>query len=424
MPIAPSAADPGLHRTSRALKRLARRRRSDRLFAACGPLAVVIAAGMLAWLLGSVLLAGLPAFVQSRLALEVDLPAAPVTDFRMAVQQAVAALDPPVEGRSERVARRRLVSDMAEEELRARLAGDPALAGTRVALTVTLSDEADQYLKHVPRNAPADAAVAGISPGQRATLDAWRDAGRISTGFAWTLLGRSDSREPEQAGVLGALVGTLLTMLVTLAVCAPIGIAAALYLEEFARPSRWTAVAEVAIANLAAVPSIVFGLLGLAVFIGWFGLPRSAPLVGGLVLGLMNFPLIVIAARAALRAVPAGLREAAMGMGASRVQTVFGTVLPVALPGIVSGATIAMAHALGETAPLLMIGMVAFVVDVPHGLGDAATTLPVQIFLWSDSPERAFAERSSAAILVLLAVLLGTIGAASALRRRFERHGQ
>jgi phosphate transport system permease protein len=201
----------------------------------------------------------------------------------------------------------------------------------------------------------------------------------------------------------------------------PLGVAAAVYLEEFAPQNRWTDIVEVNINNLAAVPSIVFGLLGLAVFINFFGLPRSVPLVGGLVLSLMTLPTIIIASRAALKSVPPSIREAALGIGASPLQTVTTHVLPLAMPGMLTGTIIGMAQALGETAPLLMIGMVAFIVDIPHGLFDPATVLPVQIYLWADSPERAFVERTSAAILVLLVFLIIMNATAVLLRKRFER---
>ena len=230
-----------------------------------------------------------------------------------------------------------------------------------------------------------------------------------------------DSREPELAGIRGALVGTALTLLVTLALCLPIGVLAAIYLEEFAPKNRLTALIEVNINNLAAVPSIVFGLLGLAVFLNFFGLPRSAPLVGGLVLALLVLPTIIIAARAALKAVPPSIKEAALGVGASHQQAVFHHVLPLAMPGIMTGTIIGMAHALGETAPLLMIGMIAFIVDVPTGLTDAATVLPVQIYLWSDLPEVGFQAKTAAAIIVLLVFLFVMNGMAIWLRRKFER---
>ncbi|MCI5113975.1 MAG: phosphate ABC transporter permease PstA, partial [Candidatus Electrothrix sp. AX1] len=230
-----------------------------------------------------------------------------------------------------------------------------------------------------------------------------------------------DSREPELSGIKGALTGSLFTLLVTLLLSFPVAVAAAIYLEEFAPKNRWTDLVEVNINNLAAVPSIVFGLLGLAVFLNFFGMPRSSPLVGGMVLSLMTLPTIIIASRASLKAVPPSIREAALGVGASKMQTVFHHVIPLAMPGMMTGTIIGLSQALGETAPLLMIGMVAFIVDVPGSVTDPATVLPVQIFLWADSPERAFVERTSAAILVLLMFLISMNGVAIYLRRKFER---
>ncbi len=244
---------------------------------------------------------------------------------------------------------------------------------------------------------------------------------RIDRGFNWRFLTSGDSREPEDAGIRGALIGSLLTMLVTLALCLPIGVAAAVYLEEFAPKNRLTDLIEVNINNLAAVPSIVFGLLGLAVFLNFFGLPRSAPIVGGLVLSLLVLPTIIIASRSALGAVPPSIREAALGVGASQQQAVFHHVLPLALPGILTGAILGIARSLGETAPLLMIGMVAFIIEVPTGFTSPATVLPVQIYLWSDLPEAAFQSKTAAAIIVLLAVLLAMNAVAIYLRRKFER---
>jgi phosphate transport system permease protein len=221
--------------------------------------------------------------------------------------------------------------------------------------------------------------------------------------------------------VKGALFGSILTMLIVICLSVPVGVFTAIYLEEYAPKNRLTDLIEVNINNLAAVPSIVFGLLGLAVFLNWFSLPRSAPLVGGMVLALMTLPTIIIAARAALRAVPPSIREAALGIGASKVQTVFHHVLPLAMPGIMTGTIIGMAQALGETAPLLMIGMVAFIVDIPGGFTDAATVLPVQIFMWADFPEPAFQQKTSAAILILLGFLVIMNAIAVVLRKRFER---
>ena len=245
--------------------------------------------------------------------------------------------------------------------------------------------------------------------------------GSVEKHFNTVFFTSGDSREPEQSGIAGALAGSMLTLIVTLLLSFPIGVGAAIYLEEFAPKNRWTDLIEVNINNLAAVPSIVFGLLGLAVFISFFGLPRSAPLVGGLVLTLMTLPTIIIASRAALKSVPPSIKEAALGVGASKMQAMFHHVLPLALPGMLTGTIIGMAQALGETAPLLMIGMVAFIVDIPQGFTDNATVLPVQIFLWADSPERAFVERTSAAIMVLLGFLIGMNALAVFLRKKFER---
>jgi len=252
-------------------------------------------------------------------------------------------------------------------------------------------------------------------------LEHLKAQGLVQSGFATRFFTNGDSREPELAGIRGALVGSALTLLVTLLLCLPIGVGAAVYLEEFAPKNRLTDILEVNINNLAAVPSIVFGLLGLAMFLNFFGLPRSAPLVGGLVLALLVLPTIIIASRAALKAVPPSIKEAALGVGASHQQAIFHHVLPLAMPGIMTGTIIGMAHALGETAPLLMIGMVAFIVEVPKGVVDAATVLPVQIYLWSDLPELAFQSKTAATIMVLLAFLIVMNGAAILLRRRFER---
>jgi phosphate transport system permease protein len=252
-------------------------------------------------------------------------------------------------------------------------------------------------------------------------LDRLKSQDRIQLQWNRVFFTSGDSREPELAGIHGALMGSAYLMLVTLVLCVPTGVAAAVYLEEFAPKNRVTDLIEVNVNNLAAVPSIVFGLLGLAVFLNTFGLPRSSPLVGGLTLALLVLPTIVVATRAALRAVPPSIRQAALGIGASQLQMVVHHVLPLALPGILTGTIIGMAHALGETAPLLMIGMKAFIVDIPTSPLSPAAALPVQIYIWADSPERAFAERTSAAIMVLLAFLVVMNGLAIYFRRKFER---
>jgi phosphate transport system permease protein len=243
----------------------------------------------------------------------------------------------------------------------------------------------------------------------------------VSKHFSWRLFTNGDSREPELAGLRGAIVGSLLTVAIALVLGLPLGVAAAIYLEQFAPKNRWTDIIEVNINNLAAVPSIIFGLLGLAMFLNVFGMPRSAPVVGGLVLALLVLPTIIIASRAALKAVPPSIKEAALGVGASQQQAVFHHVVPLAMPGMLTGAILGLARAFGETAPLLMIGMVAFIADVPRSFTDAATVLPVQIYLWSDLPELAFQSKTAAAILVLVSILFCLNGLAIYLRRRFER---
>lgn len=252
-------------------------------------------------------------------------------------------------------------------------------------------------------------------------LEVFRTTGRLDKQIAWSFFLNGDSREAEQAGILGSVLGSLMVVLITIVIALPLGIAAAIYLEQFAPKNRITEIIEVNINNLAAVPSIIFGLLGLAVFLGFFGMPRSIPLVGGIVIALMSLPTIIIASRAAIRAVPPSILEAALGIGASHQQGVFHHVLPLAMPGIMTGTILAVASAIGETAPLLLIGMVAFIVDVPTSFTDSATVLPVQIYLWSDLPERAFEMRTAAAIVVLLVIMLVLNGLAIFLRNRFER---
>ena len=283
-----------------------------------------------------------------------------------------------------------------------------------------MDDDVDQWFKH-DRELAEGHMNDRLSDQQLAWLNSWIEEGKLDTHFNTLFFTNGDSREPELAGIHGAIKGTLLTLMVTLMLSFPIGVAAAIYLEEFAPRNRMTEIVEININNLAAVPSIIFGLLGMAIFINIFGVARSTPLLGGLVLTLMTLPTIIISARAAIKSVPPSIREAAYGLGASKNQVVFHHVLPLAMPGMLTGTILGMAQALGETAPLLMIGMVAFVVDVPGFINDPSTVLPVQIFLWSDSPERAFLERTSGAILVLLSFLVLMNTTAVILRRRLER---
>ena len=297
---------------------------------------------------------------------------------------------------------------------------DPSLIGKNVSVWVTADDDVDMFAKgFIRRELPEN--ERRISNKELSWIDKLRSEQRVKKVFNTTFFSAGDSREPELSGVWGAAVGSFFTLLVTLILAFPLGVAGAIYLEEFAPKNRLTDMIEVNINNLAAVPSIVFGLLGLAIFLNFLGMPRSAPLVGGVVLALMTLPTIIIAARAALKSVPQSIREAAVGLGASRNQVVFHHVLPLAMPGVLTGTIIGMARALGETAPLLMIGMVAFIVDIPGGITDPATALPVQIYLWADSPERAFVERTSAAVIVLVGFLMTMNVLAAVLRKKFER---
>jgi phosphate transport system permease protein len=311
-----------------------------------------------------------------------------------------------------------LLSNGAGFDLKDRLVANPLLLDEKERIWILADDDIDTYYKSWLDGEPY---AARMSDKQMAWIDQLHNESNIRLQFNSNLFTRGDSREPEQAGIRGAIMGSLFTLILTLLLSFPIGVSAAIYLEEFAPKNRWTDFIEVNINNLAAVPSIIFGLLGLAIFINFFHVPRSVPIVGGLVLTLMTLPTIIITSRAAIKSVPPSIREAALGMGASKYQMVLHHVLPLALPGMLTGAIIGMAQALGETAPLLMIGMVAFIVDIPAGFTDPATVLPVQIFLWADSPERAFIEKTSAAIMVLLSFLIVMNTTAVWLRKRLER---
>ena len=409
---------------------LPRRRRKEFTFKMLGMLATAAGILFLGVFFASLIGQGASAFKQTYLQLDIELSEdvlAPggeldlaYADFDGLVRTALRRELPDVSGRQERRELNRIVSIGASYQVRDLVAGNPDLLGTTQTLWVPASSNVDMLIKgNIDAN--VEEALRPVSDKQIAWVEALREAGRLETRFNTALFTNGDSREPELAGIKGAVMGSLYMLMVTMVLSFPIGVAAAIYLEEFAPRNRWSDLIEVNINNLAAVPSIVFGLLGLAVFINWAALPRSAPLVGGLVLTLLTLPVIIIASRAAIKAVPPSIREAALGLGASQTQVVFHHVLPLAMPGMLTGAIIGMSRALGESAPLLMIGMVAFIVDVPGSLTDPATALPVQIFLWADSPERAFAERTSAAIIVLLGFLLMMNLTAVILRKRLER---
>jgi phosphate transport system permease protein len=406
---------------------LRRRYRAERRFRLYGLAAIALSLLVVGLLIGSIAAKGYSAFWQHEALLTVFFDPDVLkqstlvnADYAALIRDALRNRFPEAESRQERRELTALISSGAQYRLRDLVLRDPALVGRTVAVWVQLDDDMDMLLKGVvPRELPE--AERRTSDQQIRWLDALAGEGRIDKKFNTAFLTSGDSREPELAGIRGAVMGSFLTLLVTLLLAFPIGTAAAVYLEEFAKKNRLTDIVEVNINNLAAVPSIVFGLLGLAVFLNLFHLPRSAPLVGGLVLSLMTLPTIIIAARSALKSVPPSIREAALGVGASRMQMVVHHVLPLALPGMLTGTIIGMARALGESAPLLMIGMVAFIVDIPQGFTDSATVLPVQIYLWADSPERAFVERTSAAIMVLLVFLMVMNAGAIILRKKFER---
>jgi phosphate transport system permease protein len=431
--VAPTAGTADPTRASDAVTAsLKRRYAAEKRFRAYGVAAIGIAITALVMLFVNIIGTGLPAFRQTMIHLPVTLDAAVIdpsgerdpevlsrANYRGVIAEAAFKLFPDVTERAERRKLLALISPGASFAIREQVMENPDLIGERVEMLVPVADDFDQLSKgHISGDVAE--AERRVSDQQIRWFEDLKERGSIETTFNWRFFTAGDSRSPELAGIRGALAGSFWTMLVTLVLSFPLGIGAAVYLEEFAPKNRWTDLIEVNINNLAAVPSIVFGLLGLAMFLGYFGLPRSAPLVGGMVLALITLPTIIIASRAALKAVPPSIREAALGIGASKVQMVFHHVVPLAMPGMMTGAIIGMAHALGETAPLLMIGMVAFIVDIPSGPLDPATVMPVQIFLWSDLPERAFVERASAAIMVLLSFLIAMNILAVILRKRFE----
>jgi phosphate transport system permease protein len=406
---------------------LPRRYGAEKRFRLYGIGAIALALLFLTFLFVSIVGKGYPAFQKTFIALNVFFDpdvlrqdALATADYAKLVKVSLGQIFPDVAGRREKRDLNRLVSSGAWFQLRRMVLGSPEVIGKSLSVWVPADDDVDMLVKgHFDRNAPES--ERRLSDRQIEWIERLERDNRIEKRFNRTFFTAGDSREPELAGIWGATVGSFLTLIITLFLSFPIGVAAAIYLEEFAPKNRWTAMIEVNINNLAAVPSIVFGLLGLAVFLNFFGLPRSAPLAGGLVLTLMTLPTIIIASRAALQSVPPSIREAALGVGASKMQMVAHHVLPLALPGMLTGTIIGMARALGESAPLLMIGMVAFIVDIPRGFTDPATVLPVQIYLWADSPERAFVELTSAATMVLLGFLIVMNAAAVILRKRFER---
>jgi len=398
--------------------RIAKRYRSERNFRGIGLGAVLLSAGFLTFLLYSMLSGGLGGFQQTEVKLPIDFATSSlmIDPALLKADKDAALASADIEGITAQAA------DKAYGEDGSRLLSDGAWLIVQDAIVADpeiLKGKTDIW---VPAASPLDTAAKGSGDAaSEAVVARLEKTGSIKTMFNMPFLTRADSTDPTMVGIWGAFKGSLLTMLVTIVLAFPIGVLSALYLEEYAPRNRWTDLIEVSINNLAAVPSIIFGLLGLAVFLNFMHLPRSAPLVGGLTLALMTMPVIVIAGRNAIKSVPPSIRDAALGIGASRVQVVFHHVLPLALPGILTGTIIGMARALGETAPLLMIGMRAFISAPPTGLTDPATVLPVQIFLWSDEVSKGFIEKTSAAIIILLAFLMTMNAIAIYFRNRFER---
>ena len=450
------------HNLDAQLRRnISARYRQERRFRRAAASAILIGVAFLLWLITVSLLQAAGALWQTHIALDIDFKQAyfaPASDasshssshssnnlssnstsnvtsdaatadltdrieqapFARMIKESLRADFPEVRTRKQKRELYRLVSSGAEFDLRDEVLQRRELIGQTARVWLLAGGDVDLVTKGViDRNLPED--NRRVSDKMIAHIDALRAQGRIEKRFNTQFFTAGDSRNAEQAGILGALLGSILTLLVTMLLALPVGVCAAVYLQEFAPRNKWIDWVEVNINNLAAVPSITFGLLGLAVLINFVGLPRSVPLVGGMVLALMTLPTVIISSRAALAAVPPRIRQAALGVGASKMQSVLHHVVPLALPGMLTGAIIGLAQALGETAPLLAIGMVAFIVDIPRGFTDPSTALPVQIYLWADSPERGFVERTSLAIVVLLCALGAINGAVAWVRAKTEK---
>ena len=408
------------------------RRRQETSFKLLGIAAIFMALFFLASLMFSILSKGLPGFFQYYITLEVELdrerldPAGDLSDqslfdgqAKKIIQEAILA-ETGAKKRKEKKAARKLLSNGSDLRLVSYVKANPEVLNSRQLVKFALDDDADSYFRgFVKKQTPEK--QRRLSDLQIDYLDQLQADGLVSYEISDYLFFGSASRNAEMAGIKGAAIGSLLTLMVCFVIAFPIGVATAVYLEEFAPKNKITELIEININNLAAVPSVVFGILGLAIFINIFGMPRSIPLVGGMVLALMTLPTIIISSRAAIKAVPPSIRDGALGVGASKVQATMHHVVPLAIPGMLTGTIIGMAQALGETAPLLMIGMVAFIVDIPGGVTDPGTVLPVQIFMWADFAERMFIQKTSSAIIILLLFLIIMNGGAIWLRKKLER---
>jgi phosphate transport system permease protein len=408
------------------------RRKKERAFQLFGIAAIALALFFLVTLMGSILSKGIPGFFQYYITLEIELdrerldPLGDLSEQSLFDGQAKKIIEEVVlektgaKSRNERKAARKLLSNGSDTRLTSFVRANPSLLNSTQKVKFALDDDADSYFRgFVKKETPEQ--QRRLSNIQIEYLDKMNEDGLISHEISDYLFFGSASRNAEMAGIKGAAIGSVLTLLVCFVIAFPIGVATAVYLEEFAPKNKITEIIEININNLAAVPSVVFGILGLAIFINLFGLPRSIPLVGGMVLALMTLPTIIISSRAAIKSVPPSIRDGALGVGASKVQATMHHVVPLAIPGMLTGTIIGMAQALGETAPLLMIGMVAFIVDIPGSVTEPGTVLPVQIFMWADFAERMFVQKTSSAIIILLLFLILMNGGAIWLRKKLER---
>ena len=411
---------------------IVKRRSKDSRLKLFGRVAIGLAVCFLLFLFYSIFTKGYPGFFQYYVTLDINFdreridPKGDLSDNSLfdgdastIVNESLFSIIEP-KGRKEKKLAKKIVSSGKDVRIAKMVKDDPGLFGTVTQVKFALDDDIDSFLRgYIKRETPES--ERRINDKVIGFIDKLNEEGRISYEFSDYVLSGSASGNPEMAGIKGAFIGSLLTLSVCLLIAFPLGVATAVYLEEIAKKNRITEIIEVNINNLAAVPSVVFGIMGLAIFISIFGMPRSIPLVGGMVLALMTLPTIIISSRAAIRAVPPSVRDAAYGIGASKLQVIFYHVIPLAMPGMLTGTIIGMAQALGETAPLLMIGMVAFIVDIPNSVVDPGTVLPVQIFMWADFAERMFIQKTSAAIIVLLGFLIAMNALAVYLRKKLER---
>ena len=413
-------------------KGVKKRRQNNNRLKFFGRLAVGLAVSFLFFLFFSIFSKGIPGFFQYYVSIEIyfdrerldpksDLSAESLYngDAREMVNEALYKIINP-KGRSEKKSAKKIISSAADQRLIKLILKNPKILNTTQTVEFALDDDVDSFLRgYIKKETPEK--DRRINDKIIKFIETLENQNKILYKFSDYILSGSASRSPEIAGIKGALIGSILTLIVCFLISFPLGVLTAVYLEEIAPKNKFTELIEVNINNLAAVPSVVFGILGLAFFIGTFGMPRSIPLIGGVVLALMTLPTIIISSRASIRSVPPSIRDAAYGVGASKLQTIFHHVIPLALPGMLTGTIIGMAQALGETAPLLMIGMVAFIVDIPGSIVEPATVLPVQIFMWADFAERMFIQKTSAAIIVLLGFLISMNALAVYLRKKLER---